>query len=405
MHMDVTKRTVNDVLDRFEKEVVPTLGERTQKDYARHIRRLRREYGARVATQLQPRDFGEFMRIPEGGKGGIQRNRIMAVLSSVFGRAVDWGWLTHNVCQQVPRNPTKTRERNLTDEDFEGARKLAKPRFRPYMDLALLTRQPQGSLLKLRWDQVHDHVILFRDQKTRKKIEIDITPEIRAALEGCKWPKARSDYVICKRNGTAYTSEGFRAIWQRLMRKWARTGNDRFTFPDIRAMAQRRFEARQARKTELTSAVADYPQFAPSVRDEAAVMAEYYQVFYCLEQTIRQLVVNRLTTAEGPDWWNSGRVPVETMSAANKLRQREQDTGITPRSANMLDYTTFGELSGIITSNWDVFEPAFHNKAAIPRVLHSLNLLRGPVAHSCAMSSDEIERLGIAVKDWFRQIK
>ncbi len=52
-----------------------------------------------------------------------------------------------------------------------------------------------------------------------------------------------------------------------------------------------------------------------------------------------------------------------------------------------------------------VFEPAFHNKAAIGRILHSLNMLRGAVAHSCAMSADEVERLGVAVKDWFRQLK
>lgn len=404
-------RTLNELLDRFEKEALPTFSKRTRIDYAYHIHQLRQRFGARVASQLLKSDIEEFLRVPEGAKGGIQRNRVTAVLSSVLVRAVDWGWVTHNVCSNVRRNPTKSEKRVLTEQEFEGARKLATPRIRAAMDLAMFTRQPQGNLLTLRWDQVHDHVILFRDPKVRKKgrrkVEVEITPEIRKVLDECKGLSKNSEYVISKRRGGGrYTSEGFRAIWQRMMKKkWERAGNDRFTFHDIRATAERRFAEHQARAAELTSAVADYPQFERALREEAAVMAEYYQVFYCLEQKIRRLIVKRLSDTAGLDWWDSQRVPTDTKHAATKLRQREVESGITPRSENMIDYTSFGELSGIITSNWDVFEPAFHNKAAIGRVLHNLNLLRGPIAHSCAMTGDEIHRLGIAVKDWFRQVR
>jgi len=350
-------------------------------------------------------DIEAYLRAREGLKGAIHRNRNVAVLSAVLSVAVEWGWITHNVCSNVRRNASKgTGVRNLTEEEFEGVRKLAKPRMRLTMDLAMYTRRPQGKILTVRWDQVHDNVILFRDP-ARKKIEVEITPEIRKVLDECRTLAKKSDFVICTRNGGRYSAEGFRAIWQRLMKKWMRTGNDRFTFFDIKATAERRFSERQARKAELTSAVSEYPQFESSLREEAAEMAEYYQVFYCLEQKIRQLIVRRLTDAVGTNWWDTQRVPTDIKASAEKNKQREAENAITPRSESMINYTTFGELSMIIASNWDVLEPAFHNKAAIGRVLHALNLLRGPIAHSCAMSADEIHRLGILVKDWFRQLK
>jgi hypothetical protein len=150
--------------------------------------------------------------------------------------------------------------------------------------------------------------------------------------------------------------------------------------------------------------VAYYPQFEQAVRAEAAEMSEHYEVFYCLEQAIRKLIVETLEDGLGAGWWDSGKVPQNIVAAASALVQRERDNGITPRSDNLIDYTTFGELSVIITSNWDLFEPVLKTKRAVERVMASLNLLRGPIAHCCPMQEDEIDRLRLAVKDWFRMI-
>lgn len=157
-------------------------------------------------------------------------------------------------------------------------------------------------------------------------------------------------------------------------------------------------------KPEVANAVAYYPQFEQTVRGEAAEMSEHYEVFYCLEQSIRKLIVETLEEAAGADWWHSGRIPAIVTASASALVQKERDNGITPRSDNLIDYTTFGELSVIITSNWDVFEPTLKSKRAVERVMANLNLLRGPIAHCCPIQEDEADRLRLAVKDWFRMI-
>ena len=109
-------------------------------------------------------------------------------------------------------------------------------------------------------------------------------------------------------------------------------------------------------KAEVSSAVAYYPQFEQSVRLEAAEMSENYEVFYCLEQAIRKLIVETLEDSEGADWWNSARVGPDIKAAVDALVKKERDNGVTPRSDDMIDYTTFGQLSVIITSNWGLFE-------------------------------------------------
>lgn len=146
-----------------------------------------------------------------------------------------------------------------------------------------------------------------------------------------------------------------------------------------------------------------YPQFSAAVRAEAASMGNHYETFYCLEKTIRALVSETLEAAEKNDeWWQSARVsPNIKTEVANRI-QKELDSGVTRRSLDELDYTTFGELSVIITSNWDVFGGLFDSRKAVEKVMANLNTLRGPIAHCTALAEDEVLRLQLTVRDWFR---
>lgn len=147
----------------------------------------------------------------------------------------------------------------------------------------------------------------------------------------------------------------------------------------------------------------EYAQFESSMRAEAARMSEYYEVFYCLENSIRSLVSDILLDAEGADWWDSARVDEKRIrEPALGRRKKEVDSGITPRSDRLIDYTTFGELSQIITDNWDLFDPVFNSKIAVSNVSNQLNLLRGPIAHCNPTDELEQDRLNLAVRSWFR---
>ena len=149
-----------------------------------------------------------------------------------------------------------------------------------------------------------------------------------------------------------------------------------------------------------------YPQFSERVRDEAASMATNYVIFYCLENSIRELIVERLSDPKefGEEWWEEA-VPKSVRENAKNNRNKEIASGVTPRSADLIDYSTFGELGEIIKANWDIFGDTFRDVRAVEKVLGNLNTLRAPIAHCKALAEDEVMRLHLGLRDWFRQME
>ena len=145
-----------------------------------------------------------------------------------------------------------------------------------------------------------------------------------------------------------------------------------------------------------------YPQFDRSVRQEAAMMAEHYEVFFSLEKSIRQLINETMEDSVGSSWWSSGKVPSNIQNEVASRIQREVDSAMTVRSSDPIDFTTFGELSEIIKANWDVFGSIFNSKKAVEKVMANLNSLRGPIAHCSLLAEDEVLRLQLSLRDWFR---
>lgn len=148
-----------------------------------------------------------------------------------------------------------------------------------------------------------------------------------------------------------------------------------------------------------------YPQFSQRLRDESEAMASQYCIFFCLENSIRELIRQRLSEVHGGDWWDKPNiVPQNIAKECSDNRKREMGMGITPRSNDMLDYSTFGQLGEIIRHNWDVFGGTFRDREAVGRIMHALNTLRGPIAHCIMLAEDEVLRLHLLLKDWFRQM-
>ena len=154
--------------------------------------------------------------------------------------------------------------------------------------------------------------------------------------------------------------------------------------------------------SETTDSSNYYPQFDQAIRVQAAEMASHYELFYCLEQSTRDLINSVLFDKSGAAWWTSGSVPEKIVADVLTRMEREKDSGFSQRSDRELDYTNFGELSVIITHNWDVFGAVFSSKRAVESIMKSLNLLRGPIAHCSPLAADEVDRLALTVKDWFR---
>ena len=145
-----------------------------------------------------------------------------------------------------------------------------------------------------------------------------------------------------------------------------------------------------------------YPQIDQEIRQEAASMSRHYEIFYSLEKSIRSIISDTLDAAEPAGWWQSGRIVPKIKSDAEARMQREIDSGVTPRSNDPIDFTTFGELGELIKNNWDEFGAIFNSPKAVERIMANLNTLRGPIAHCSPLAEDEVVRLQLSVRDWYR---
>ncbi len=143
------------------------------------------------------------------------------------------------------------------------------------------------------------------------------------------------------------------------------------------------------KKTSSKIEAAYYPQFQAALRAEAKQMAEHYEIFYCLEKTIRELIVDVFEASGDEDWWEN-LVPEQVKQNVKRSIKREKEAAVTPRSSNPIDYTTFGELSEIIKSNWSLFGGSvFSEIKAVEKVMANLNSLRNPIAHCSPLAEDE----------------
>lgn len=147
-----------------------------------------------------------------------------------------------------------------------------------------------------------------------------------------------------------------------------------------------------------------YPQFVERLRNEAARMSTNYAIFYCLENSIREIISQRLEEEHGSEWWTEA-VPEAVRKNAEGNRKKEVASGVTPRSTDLIDFTNFGELGEIIKSNWSIFGDMFRDVRAVEKVLATLNTLRAPIAHCKALAEDEELRLHLGLRDWFRQME
>lgn len=144
-----------------------------------------------------------------------------------------------------------------------------------------------------------------------------------------------------------------------------------------------------------------YAQFDSIFRTEAREMSKHYEIFYCLERSVRSLVVQLMSEKYGENWWETN-VKEEIKRNVETNIKKEADSGFTERSELKIDYTTFGELTEIVQANWDAFSNLFRNPKAFSKIMSSLNQLRGPIAHCCPLAADEVVRLNLTMKNWFR---
>ncbi|MBA6151504.1 Swt1 family HEPN domain-containing protein [Gelidibacter maritimus] len=172
--------------------------------------------------------------------------------------------------------------------------------------------------------------------------------------------------------------------------------------PKIRGASEQKTSKNTYQSKKSSHYLLDY--FDSELKEEAHDMRHCYELFYCLERSIRDLVKSVMSDAHGQNWWK--KVEYRVRENVKNHLDYELDTTHTKRSDNEIDYTTFGDLRKIINSNWTIFESKFQrNLNSVNEVMIDLNRIRVSIAHCTPLAQKEVNRLEIRIDDWFGLLK
>jgi len=135
---------------------------------------------------------------------------------------------------------------------------------------------------------------------------------------------------------------------------------------------------------------------------DAERMAIVYTAIHAFENTVRELVKKAMAETHGETWW--AKVPERVQKKA-KTRM-EEDAKFKwhgARGASEIVYCDFGDLSSIIVTNWSQFESILSDMEWSKAVLNTLERSRNIVMHGGLLSKEDVERIGMNIRDWIRQ--
>lgn len=235
-----TFNSMSAVMDSFIAGEIPKKAPRTQNEYLRQLKPLRKVFGHMRPDEIEPKDIYGYM---DARGAPVAANREKSLLSAIFSFAIRKGLCSDNPCRLVKRNTERPRDRYVHDWEFNAVREIAPAAVQCAMDIAKRAALRLSDILKLQLQDIKPDGLHVRTGKTGKRLIFELTPGMMDAIERAKQlgseKKVRSMALIVNRSGSSYTLSGFESVWQKVMATALKKEliKERFTFHDLRAKA------------------------------------------------------------------------------------------------------------------------------------------------------------------------
>jgi hypothetical protein len=144
--------------------------------------------------------------------------------------------------------------------------------------------------------------------------------------------------------------------------------------------------------------------FPMVLRNRALQMCRIYALLYCFENSVREMVKERLETAYMYDWWEKG-IPKRTRELAEGRKKRAMENSwLDGDKVDLLSFAEFGDLASVIRDKWDLFRDLIPSQHWLQQRFDELEQARNFIAHNRLLLPEEFRRLEMYVGDWNRQV-
>ena len=260
-------RTIGQLLDRYEYEVVPAKEPSTQAHNVGALKSLRKVFGLLPLSEMKPRlvyryvDARSVKVRNEAGKlvgGRVAALREIEVLSHAFTKAVEWGFVDrHPFKNEVRLKNNPPRDRYVEDWEIAECFTLQSTfkagsvkAIQAYIRLKVMTGMDRKTILTLTMSDLQEDGIHTARAKVAKssgkRTVYEWTDELKSVVDEALACRPRiSPYLFCKRDGSGYydpatgRADGWDSMWQRFMDRLLKETKvrARFTEHDLRAKA------------------------------------------------------------------------------------------------------------------------------------------------------------------------
>lgn len=137
--------------------------------------------------------------------------------------------------------------------------------------------------------------------------------------------------------------------------------------------------------------------------NDAERMAVVYSAIHAFENMVRQLVMKAMAEQHGEQWWQ--HVPEKIRrKVATRMDEDAKFRWHGRRGSSEINYCDFGDLSSAIVANWPVFEDLLVSQEWSKQILDTLERSRNIVMHAGVLDKEDVERIGMNIRDWIRQV-
>lgn len=161
---------------------------------------------------------------------------------------------------------------------------------------------------------------------------------------------------------------------------------------------------RAATDPQALQRVVPLEEFSPELRGSAMEALPGYLAFFCLENSVRELIVERLSERHGGMWWGDRATKALRDRVATRQEKEGKNRWHTRRGASEIYYTDFSDLSSLIQNNWSDFEDLFPDINWVVTRFTEMEASRNIVAHNNLLDQRELERIKIYLADWIMQV-
>lgn len=144
--------------------------------------------------------------------------------------------------------------------------------------------------------------------------------------------------------------------------------------------------------------------FSVSARNEALVMGRTYTLLNCFENSVRDLIKERLQDLFDLDWWEKGVPEQVKRFAQQRQADAKKNTWLEGQKAELIQFIEFGHLSDIIVQNWENFSDLIPSQHWMKQRMDELEKTRNYIAHNRLLLPSEFRRIEMYVADWNKAV-